>query len=57
MSRALKAKLEVLATPNTAENVRRVRSGEDVKLATVPSDGNQAFLGSVASTSIEKSCT
>jgi hypothetical protein len=36
--------LEVLATPNPAESVRRLRSGGDVKLATVPSDGEQAFL-------------
>jgi len=36
--------LEVHATPNPAESVRRLRSGVDVKLATVPSDGEQAFL-------------
>ena len=37
-------RLEVVDTPNPAENVRRLRSGGDVKLATVPSDGDQAFL-------------
>jgi TRAP-type uncharacterized transport system substrate-binding protein len=36
--------LEVLATPDPAESLRRLRSGGDVKLATVPSDGEQAFL-------------
>lgn len=36
--------LEVQAAPNPAESVRRLRSGADVKLATVPSDGEQAFL-------------
>jgi uncharacterized protein len=36
--------LEVHAAPNAAESVRRLRSGADVKLATVPSDGEQAFL-------------
>lgn len=36
--------LEVHATPNPAESVRRLRSGVDVKLATVPSDGEQAFI-------------
>ena len=36
--------LEVHATPNPAESVRRLRSGVEVKLATVPSDGEQAFL-------------
>jgi hypothetical protein len=37
-------RLEVRATPNPAESVRRLRSGPDVKLATVPSDGEQALL-------------
>ena len=40
--------LDVRATPNPAESVRRLRSGMDVKLATVPSDGGQAFLARAA---------
>ena len=37
-------RLEVHATPNPAESVRRLRSGVEVKLATVPSDGEQVLL-------------
>jgi uncharacterized protein len=37
-------RLDVVAAPNPAEAVRRLRAGGDVKLATVPSDGGQALL-------------
>jgi uncharacterized protein len=40
--------LDVRATPNPAESVRRLRAGMDVKLATVPSDGEQALLARAA---------
>jgi TRAP-type uncharacterized transport system substrate-binding protein len=36
--------LDVFAAPNPAEAVRRLRVGGDVKLATVPSHGDQALL-------------
>ena len=41
-------RLEVLATPDPAESLRRLRAGGDVKLATVRSDGEQAFLARAA---------
>jgi TRAP-type uncharacterized transport system substrate-binding protein len=37
-------RLEVVASPGPTENLRRLRAGKDVKLATVPSDLDQGLL-------------